>query len=69
MRAMILAAGRGERMGALTLNTPKPLLKTAGNYLIEYAIRSLVSAGISEIVINISYHAEQIKKTIGGTLG
>ena len=37
---MILAAGRGERMGALTADTPKPLLRVGGNYLIEYAIAS-----------------------------
>lgn len=65
MRAMILAAGRGERMGALTINTPKPLLKVAGNYLIDYAIFRLKQAGIEDIVINVSYHAEQIKTALG----
>lgn len=65
MRAMILAAGRGERMGAMTLNTPKPLLSVGGKYLIEYAIESLKTAGISEIVINIFYHAQQIKDRLG----
>lgn len=65
MRAMILAAGRGQRMGALTDKVPKPLLKVANRYLIEYAIDALVKAGIKEIVINISYHADQIKKALG----
>ncbi len=65
MRAMILAAGRGERMGSLTANAPKPLLYVAGKYLIEYAIFSLVKAGIKEIVINVSYQAEQIKTALG----
>ncbi|MEO8401159.1 MAG: N-acetylmuramate alpha-1-phosphate uridylyltransferase MurU [Gammaproteobacteria bacterium] len=65
MRGMILAAGRGERMGALTANTPKPLLKAAGLYLIEYSIFSLLKIGIEEIVINISYHGEQIKAALG----
>lgn len=65
MRAMILAAGRGERMGELTTHTPKPLLRVAERYLIEYAIANLVHAGIREIVINISYHAEQIKAALG----
>ena len=65
MRAMILAAGRGERMGELTTHTPKALLRVGEKYLIEYAIANLKRAGISEIVINISYHAEQIKAAIG----
>lgn len=65
MRAMILAAGRGERMGALTAATPKPLLRVADHYLIEYALARLVRAGIHEVVINVSYHADQIKSVIG----
>lgn len=65
MYAMILAAGRGERMRELTLNTPKPLLKVRGRYLIEYAILRLVKAGVSDIVINISYHGQQIKEALG----
>ncbi|MFZ2314497.1 MAG: nucleotidyltransferase family protein [Gammaproteobacteria bacterium] len=65
MRAMILAAGRGERMRELTLNTPKPLLKVQGRYLIEYAILRLASAGVSDIVINISYRGLQIKAALG----
>ncbi len=65
MRGMILAAGRGERMGALTQQTPKPLLKVASQYLIQYAIASLRTAGIHEIVINISYEAQQIKTALG----
>jgi MurNAc alpha-1-phosphate uridylyltransferase len=65
MRAMILAAGRGERMGALTAKTPKPLLKVAGRYLIEHVIHRLKSAGIDEIVINVSYLAQQIKTALG----
>src|SRR5947207_693842 len=65
MRAMILAAGRGERMGALTSATPKPLLKVAGRYLIDYSILALTKIGIRDIVINISYHREHIKKALG----
>ncbi|MBX3708170.1 MAG: nucleotidyltransferase family protein [Gammaproteobacteria bacterium] len=64
-RAMILAAGRGERMGDLTARVPKPLLRVAGHYLIEYAIFSLKRAGIDEIVINVSYLGEQIKNALG----
>lgn len=65
MRAMILAAGRGERMGELTASTPKPLLQVAGRYLIEYAIASIKRAGIREIVINTAYLGGQIKAAIG----
>ncbi len=62
---MILAAGRGERMRPLTDKTPKPLLKVAGQCLIEYHIKHLVAAGFTEIVINHAYLGEQIERTLG----
>jgi len=62
---MILAAGRGERMGHLTDEIPKPLLRAGNKYLIEYAIASLVKIGVREIVINISYQGEKIKSALG----
>lgn len=65
MRAMILAAGRGERMQALTLSRPKPLLTVGKHYLIEYAILQCQAAGITHIVINVSYHADQIMQALG----
>lgn len=65
MRAMILAAGRGERMRHLTANTPKALLRVQGNYLIEYSLHALIKAGIQDIVINVCYLAEQIKTALG----
>ena len=65
MRAMILAAGRGARMGALTEKTPKPLLRVRNQYLIEYAIASIKRAGITEIVINVSHLAEKIQAALG----
>ena len=65
MRAMILAAGRGERMRELTLQTPKPLLRVKGRYLIDYAILNLKRAGIYEIVINVSHLGDQIKNALG----
>ncbi len=65
MRAMILAAGRGERMGELTMQTPKPLLRVGEYYLIEYVIVNIKRADIQEIVINISYQGEQIKAFLG----
>lgn len=65
MRAMILAAGRGERMKALTETTPKPLLQVNGKYLIEYAIDNLRLAGVHDIVINVSWLANRIKSALG----
>ncbi|MEM7082583.1 MAG: N-acetylmuramate alpha-1-phosphate uridylyltransferase MurU [Pseudomonadota bacterium] len=65
MKAMIFAAGRGTRMGALTEQTPKPMLDLAHMPLIEYHIRALASAGIGDIVINVAYLAEQITQTLG----
>ncbi len=65
MRGMILAAGRGMRMGSLTDKTPKPLLRVGKHYLIEYSIRAMAKADIREIVINVSYHREQIKAALG----
>lgn len=65
MRGMILAAGRGARMGMLTEDVPKPLLRVGGNHLIEYSIAALKKIGITDIVINIAYRGEQIKQTLG----
>jgi MurNAc alpha-1-phosphate uridylyltransferase len=64
-RAMILAAGRGQRMGELTTHCPKSLLRIGEQYLIEHAILSIRQAGIDEIVINVSYHGDQIKAALG----
>ncbi|MDH3326770.1 MAG: nucleotidyltransferase family protein [Gammaproteobacteria bacterium] len=65
MRAMILAAGRGERMRPLTDACPKPLLEVAGQRLIEYHILALVAAGIKSIVINHAYLGKQIEEYLG----
>lgn len=65
MRAMILAAGRGERMGKLTVDTPKPLLRAGGNCLIEYVIQHLKRSGITDIVINVAYLGAQIQQVLG----
>lgn len=64
-RAMILAAGRGTRMGTLTETTSKVLLRVGNHYLIEYALQRLKEAGIFEIVINVFHFAEQIQDVIG----
>jgi MurNAc alpha-1-phosphate uridylyltransferase len=55
MRALILAAGRGERMRPLTDTLPKPLLTAGGRRLIEWQIEALARAGIREIVINVAH--------------
>jgi MurNAc alpha-1-phosphate uridylyltransferase len=65
MRAMILAAGRGERMRPLTDATPKPLLAIAGKPMIEYHIEALALAGIREIVVNLAWRGAQIRAAIG----
>jgi MurNAc alpha-1-phosphate uridylyltransferase len=61
MKAMILAAGKGERMRPLTLHTPKPLLKAGGLPLIEHHLRALKAAGFTELVINHAWLGEQIE--------
>ena len=63
--AMILAAGRGERMMPLTKNTPKPLIKVKGIALIEHSINALKQAKITNIVINTSYLGEQLGAHLG----
>ena len=61
MKAMILAAGRGQRMMPLTQNMPKPMLAVAGKPLIEHHIVNLKAAGITEIVINLAWQGDKIK--------
>jgi MurNAc alpha-1-phosphate uridylyltransferase len=65
MKAMILAAGRGERMRPLTDQTPKPLLKAGGVPLILHQIRRLKAAGYRELVINHAHLGAQIEQTLG----
>ena len=60
MKAMILAAGRGERMGNLTQNCPKPLLKVKGKCLIDWHLIKLSEAGFKDIVINVAYLSKEI---------
>ena len=65
MRAMILAAGRGERLRPLTDTTPKPLLDIGGRTLIEYHLERLANAGFREVVINLAHHGDLIQNTLG----
>ena len=65
MKAMILAAGRGERMRPLTDHTPKPLIEVKGKALIVWHIEKLASLGFAEIVINIAHLGYKIPEALG----
>jgi N-acetyl-alpha-D-muramate 1-phosphate uridylyltransferase len=65
MKALIFAAGKGERMRPLTEHTPKPLLKVGDKRLIEWHIEKLAAAGVSDIVINTSWLAECFEPALG----
>ena len=64
-RAMILAAGRGERLRPLTDHVPKPLLEVAGKPLIVRHLESLLVAGIQDVIINVSYLGDAIMQALG----
>jgi MurNAc alpha-1-phosphate uridylyltransferase len=65
MKAMLLAAGRGDRMRPLTDTTPKPLLRIGGQTMIERHIHALARAGITELVINHAHLGEQLVTALG----
>jgi MurNAc alpha-1-phosphate uridylyltransferase len=65
MKAMILAAGKGERLRPLTLHTPKPLVRAGGVPLIEYHLRALQAAGFVDLVINHAWLGQQIEDHLG----
>jgi MurNAc alpha-1-phosphate uridylyltransferase len=65
MKAMILAAGRGERMRPLTDHTPKPLLEAGGRPLIEHLIAALAEGGFNDIIVNTAHLAERIEDYLG----
>jgi len=65
MKAMILAAGRGERMRPLTDTMPKPLLMAGNQRLIEYHLKNLAEAGFKDVVINVAWLGQQIIDTLG----
>ncbi len=65
MKAMILAAGRGERMRPLTDTTPKPLLEVEGKPLIVWHLEALARAGIEDVVINHAWLGQQIEAVLG----
>jgi len=65
MKAMILAAGKGERMRPLTLTRPKPLIEVNGRPLIEHHIQALAAAGITDLVINHAWLGDQLEAVLG----
>ncbi|MFP4207072.1 MAG: N-acetylmuramate alpha-1-phosphate uridylyltransferase MurU [Wenzhouxiangella sp.] len=65
MKAMILAAGRGQRLRPLTDHTPKPLLEVGGKPLIVHHLEALAVAGVGEVVINLAWLGHQIERTLG----
>jgi MurNAc alpha-1-phosphate uridylyltransferase len=65
MKVMILAAGRGERMGNLTQNCPKPLLEVKGRCLIDWHLIKLCDAGFKDVVINVAYLSKEIIEFVG----
>jgi MurNAc alpha-1-phosphate uridylyltransferase len=65
MKALILAAGRGERMRPLTDSTPKPLLEVRGRRLVEWHLESLARAGVREVVVNTAWLEEQFPAALG----
>lgn len=65
MKAMVLAAGRGERLRPLTDHTPKPLLLVRGKPLIVWHLEALARAGVREVVINLSWLGESIRQALG----
>ncbi|MDA0694770.1 MAG: sugar phosphate nucleotidyltransferase, partial [Proteobacteria bacterium] len=65
MKVMILAAGRGERMGELTRDVPKPMLSLLGEPLIGHQLQKIAVMGFTDVVINVSYLGDQIQNYCG----
>jgi MurNAc alpha-1-phosphate uridylyltransferase len=65
VKAMVLAAGRGERMRPLTDRTPKPLLEVGGRRLIEYHLLALARAGFRDVIINTAWLGDQLPVVLG----
>lgn len=65
MKALIFAAGLGERMRPLTDHTPKPLLHVGGRPLIAWHLEKLAGCGVTDVVVNTSWLADQFSRTLG----
>jgi MurNAc alpha-1-phosphate uridylyltransferase len=64
-RALVFAAGKGERMRPLTNDTPKPLLRAGGKPLVEWHLEKLAAIGVREVVLNISWLADRFEPALG----
>ncbi len=69
MKAVVLAAGMGTRMGALTTSTPKPLLPVGGEPLLAHTLRHLSAAGVDWVAVNLHFMPEAIRAAIGDGSG
>jgi MurNAc alpha-1-phosphate uridylyltransferase len=65
VRAIVLAAGRGERMRPLTDDRPKPLLEAGGLALIDWHLHALAGRGVREVVVNLAWQAERLREHVG----
>ena len=64
MKAMILVGGYGTRLRPLTLTKPKPLVEFANKSMVLHQIEALVDAGVTQVVLAVSYHAEELEKQV-----
>lgn len=67
--AMVLAAGRGRRLGALGEKTPKPLVRVAGKALLDYVLDELAAGGVSDAVVNVHHLADQVRAHLAARTG
>lgn len=65
MRAVVLAAGRGTRMGALTENTPKPMILVNGKPIVEHVMRRMMAGGVTDFVLVTKYLAHKVEEYFG----
>lgn len=64
MKALILVGGFGTRLRPLTLSRPKPLVEFANKPIVLHQIEALVAAGVTQVVLAVSYHAEQMEQEL-----
>jgi dTDP-glucose pyrophosphorylase len=65
-KAVVLAAGKGTRMGDLTRSLPKPLLPVAGRPILHHVLERLAAAGVEEVALVIGYHGDRIRASLAG---